>query len=132
MLKNYFKTAWRNITKNKVYSTINILGLATGMAVVMLIAFWIWDEVTYDRYFKNHDDIAQVMTTFIDNDGTKNTDRAVCMPIGNELRNKYGSDFKQVAMASWNFDHVLAVGENKIDKKECGLSLHFHPCFLLK
>lgn len=132
MLKNYFKIAWRNITKNKIYSTINILGLATGMAVVMLIAFWIWDEVTYDRYFKNHDDIAQVMTTFIDNDGTKNTDRAVCMPIGNELRNKYGSDFKQVAMASWNFDHVLAVGENKIDKKGMWVESSFPSMFPFK
>ena len=47
MLKNYFKIAWRNLVKSKVYSLINILGLATGMAVAMLIALWIWDEVTY-------------------------------------------------------------------------------------
>jgi hypothetical protein len=37
MFKNYFKTAWRNLTKNKVYSIINILGLQAGMAVAMLI-----------------------------------------------------------------------------------------------
>ena len=45
MLKNYFKIAWRNLIKSNVYSFINILGLATGMAVAMLIAFWILDEV---------------------------------------------------------------------------------------
>ena len=68
MFKNYFKTAWRNLVKNKVYSIINILGLAAGMAVAMLIGLWIWDEVTYDQYHANHKQLAQVMTTFIDND----------------------------------------------------------------
>ena len=110
MIKNYFKIAWRNVWRNKIYSFINIFGLATGMAVVILIALWIWDECTFDRYHKNHDQIAQVMTTFIDNDGKMNTNPAVCMPIGDELRNKYGSDFKNIAMASWNFGHVLAIG----------------------
>ena len=49
MFKNYFKIAWRNLIKSKVYSVINVLGLAAGMAVAMLIAFWIWDEVTFDQ-----------------------------------------------------------------------------------
>jgi len=69
MFKNYLKIAWRNLIKSKFYSIINILGLAAGMAVAMLIAFWIWDEVTYDKYHINHERLAQVMTTFIDNDG---------------------------------------------------------------
>ena len=63
----------------------NILGLAAGMAVAMLIAFWIWDEVTYDRYHANHEQLAQVMTTFIGDDGKMGTGEAVCMPIGDEL-----------------------------------------------
>ena len=69
MIKNYFKIAWRNLVKSKFYSGINILGLAAGMAVAMLIAFWIWDEVTYDRYHAKHDRLAQVMTTFFDDKG---------------------------------------------------------------
>ena len=71
MLKNYFIIAWRNLIKNKVYSIINILGLAAGMAVAMLIAFWIWDEVTFDNYHINHKQLVQLMTTFIGNDGDK-------------------------------------------------------------
>jgi putative ABC transport system permease protein len=63
MFKNYFKIAWRNLVKSKIYSIINILGLAAGMAVAILIALWIWDEVTYDRYHSNHDQLAQLMTT---------------------------------------------------------------------
>jgi len=42
MIKNYFKIAWRNLVKSKGYSSINIIGLATGMAVALLIGLWIW------------------------------------------------------------------------------------------
>lgn len=41
MIKNYFKIAWRNLLKNKVYSFINVFGLAIGMAVAVMIALWI-------------------------------------------------------------------------------------------
>ncbi|WP_310589203.1 ABC transporter permease [Dyadobacter sp. Leaf189] len=58
MIKNYFKIALRTLTKNKVYSFINISGLAMGMAVAMLIGLWIHDELSYDRYFKNYSRIA--------------------------------------------------------------------------
>ena len=132
MIKNYFKIAWRNLKRNRVYSLINILGLGTGMAVAMLIAFWIYDEVTYNSYHENHDRLAQVMTTFIDNDGTMKTGQAVCMPIGNELRGKYGSDFKNVSMASWNFSHVLAAGEKKIVESGMWVESNFPDMFTLK
>ncbi len=113
MLKNYFVIAWRNLLKSKIYSAINIVGLATGMAVAILIALWIWDELSFDNYYKNHQEIAQVMTTQTFN-GQTGTGEAVAEPLGNELRTKYGSDFKAVSMASWNFGHILAAGEKKI------------------
>ncbi len=132
MLRNYFKIAWRNLVKSKVYSLINILGLATGMAVAMLIALWIWDELTFDKYHANHTQLAQVMTTFIDNDNKMETGRAVCMPIGDELRRKYGSDFKNITMASWNFGHVLAVGDKKITGSGMWVEANFPSMFSLK
>ena len=113
VFKNYFTIAWRNLFKSKVYSAINIIGLATGMAVAILIGLWIWDELSYNNYHKNHQTIAQVMTTQTFN-GETGTGQAVAMPLGNELRNKYGSDFKAVSMASWNFGHILGAGEKKI------------------
>lgn len=61
MFKNYFKTAWRNLIKNKTQSIINIAGLAVGMAVAMLIGLWIRDELSFDKYHQNYDRIAQVM-----------------------------------------------------------------------
>jgi ABC-type antimicrobial peptide transport system permease subunit len=115
MLRNYLKIALRNLTKNKVYSFINIGGLALGMAVAMLIGLWIYDELSYDKYHQNYDRIAQVMQhqTF---NGHKGTGNSIPMPLVTELRNKYGSDFKYLAMATWEGDRILAFGDKKITK----------------
>ena len=115
MLKSYFKIAWRNLLKNKVYSSINILGLAFGMAVAMLIAFWMYDELTFDHYHGNHKKIAQVMVTQTFNNET-GTGQAMAIPLGMELRNKYGSDFKYVTLTSWNFGFIVGTGEKKLSK----------------
>src|SRR6478752_5773846 len=66
MFRNYFKTAWRNLTKNRVSSLINISGLAVGMAVAMLIGLWIFDELSFNKYHQNYDRIAQIMTRGVD------------------------------------------------------------------
>lgn len=113
MLKNNFKIAWRNLLKSKAYSAINIIGLSIGMAVALLIGLWIWDELSFDRYHQNHKQLAQVMTTQTFN-GETGTGQAVAMPLANELRTKYGGNFKNVSMASWNFGHIVAVGDKKI------------------
>ena len=132
MLKNYLKTAWRNLIKNKVYSMINILGLAIGMTVATLIGLWIWDELTFNDYHSNHKDLAQVMTTEYGDYNEMGTGQAVSMPIGEELRTKYGSDFKNVSMASWNFGHVLKVGETKIMAKGLWVESDFPSMFSLR
>ena len=66
MIKNYFKIAWRNLVKNKVYSFINIGGLAVGMAVAILIGLWVYDEVTFNKSDKNYESVAQVRRYFTD------------------------------------------------------------------
>ena len=113
MLKNYFKLAWRNLLKGKWYSVINIVGLATGMAVALLIGLWITDELTFNQYCRNHARLAQVMTTQTFN-GETGTGDAVAIPLREELRTKHADDFKQVSLASWNSSHILAVGDKKI------------------
>jgi putative ABC transport system permease protein len=130
MFRNYLKIAWRNLTKNKVYSGINVLGLAAGMAVAMLIALWIWDEVTYDRSFTNHRQLAQVMTTTIDDDGKLSTDERVCQPIADELRNKYGSDFKNVSLSRWNRS-AFTVGDKTISSTGMWVQDKFPAMFSL-
>ncbi len=60
MFRNYFKTAWRNIFKNKFYSTINITGLAIGLAVGIMILLWVQDELSYDTFHQNANDIYKI------------------------------------------------------------------------
>ena len=131
MIKNYIILAWRNLLKGKAYSAINILGLSIGMAVALLIGLWIWDELTFDQYHKNHKQIAQVMITQTSNDVT-NTMQAAAMPLANELRSKYGSNFKYVSEASWNFSHILAFGDKKISREGMWVEPVFPVMFSLK
>jgi len=60
MIKNYFKTAWRNLMKNKIFSFINIVGLSIGIAVCLLILQYVSFQLSYDRFNKNADDIYRV------------------------------------------------------------------------
>src|SRR5476651_1976693 len=57
MLKNYLKTAWRNLLKNKFYSIINIAGLTAGLAIGILILLWVQDELSFDNFHKKSPDI---------------------------------------------------------------------------
>src|SRR5215470_3209854 len=60
MIKNYFKTALRNLSKNKFYTSINIIGLAAGLATCLLIFLYVLDELSYDRYNKKANRIFRV------------------------------------------------------------------------
>jgi putative ABC transport system permease protein len=71
MFKNYFKIAWRNLSRNKIYSFINIAGLSIGLTCAMLIILYVKDEVSYDRFHKNVNNIYRITTQGIDKNGVK-------------------------------------------------------------
>ena len=60
MLRNYLKITWRNVKRNKAYSLINIAGLALGIACCILILLWIQDELSWDRFHENAENIYRV------------------------------------------------------------------------
>jgi len=60
MIKNYFKTAWRNMMRNKISSFINVSGLSIGIACVLMIVIYIQNELSYDKFHKDADRIFQV------------------------------------------------------------------------
>ncbi|NOT74180.1 MAG: FtsX-like permease family protein [Cyclobacteriaceae bacterium] len=131
MFQNYLKIAFRNLRKNTGYSIINIGGLAVGMAIAMLIGLWVYDELSFDKYFTNYDRLAKVMQhqTF---NGVINTGVSIPMPLENELREKYGSDFTHVAISSWTNEHILSAGDLKITKKGNYVQPDFPEMFTLK
>ena len=53
MLRNYFIIAWRNIIKNRFYSTINVLGLSAGIAFTLLVAAFVWSQLQVNAHLKN-------------------------------------------------------------------------------
>src|SRR5664279_3069130 len=67
MIKNYFKIALRNLRKNKVFSFINIFGLAVGLTCFMLIASFVYNELSYDRYAAGAKNIYRVKLSSIGN-----------------------------------------------------------------
>lgn len=71
MFKNYFTIALRNLLRNKIYAFINIAGLSIGLACAMLIILYVKDEVSYDRFHANVDNIYRIVTQSIDKNGGK-------------------------------------------------------------
>ncbi|UJH69166.1 ABC transporter permease [Allomuricauda sp. SCSIO 65647] len=115
MIKNYLKIAWRNLLKNKGYSAINIGGLALGMAVTLTIGLWIYDELSYNNYFKNKDKIAQVFQSQTFN-GNVGTGPAIPLPLEPALRDGYGDNFKHLMMASWTQDSYIKYQDKSISR----------------
>lgn len=115
MLTNYLKIAWRNLVRNKVYSAINIGGLAVGMAVTMLIGLWIQDELSVNTYHQHYDRIAQLMRNRTVN-GERDTRPGLPIPVATSLQTNYGGSFKHVVLAWWTSRHTLAVGKQVFSK----------------
>ncbi len=115
MIRSYLQVGFRRIKRNKVYSVLNIGGLSVGLAVVMLIGLWVYEEFTYDHWHAHRDQVARVMQFKMRN-GEQVTTRILPFPLGNELRENYGDNFEYVVMSSWTRDHVLGFEDQRVMK----------------
>ncbi len=88
MFKNYLKVAWRNLIRKKVFSFINIFGLATGLAIFTLISLYVLDELSYDRYNENASQIYRVNTNIKIN-GSEFNDKDTPAPMADALVKTY-------------------------------------------
>ncbi|HZI52599.1 MAG TPA: ABC transporter permease, partial [Chitinophagaceae bacterium] len=118
MIKNNLKIGWRRILRHKGYSAINIGGLAIGLTVALFIGLWIYDELSFNRYHKNYNSIAQVWAGE-DDPATREIRGGYSMqyPVGSTLRTNYPRYFKHVLMAWHLADFTLSTPENKYDRK---------------
>jgi len=111
MFRNYLKVAFRNIRKYKIYSLINISGLAIGMACCVLIMLFIQDELSYDRYHEKADRIYRLVDSF-DAEGELSRDFALSSaPFAPTLI----EDFPEVedAVRLLPRRHLVSLGEKK-------------------
>src|SRR3954466_8217385 len=89
MLNNYFKIAWRNVIKDKQFSFLNLLGLSTGLACVLLIYLWVSNELSIDKFNTNDSRLYQVLKKRTDGNGAidigENTQGLLAQSIAKEL-----------------------------------------------
>jgi len=131
MLKNYLTIAWRNLLKNKLFSSINIIGLALGMAIALLIGLWIADELQFDHYYQHHDRLARVAVLPYIHEDTIYTNLTIQMPLGNELRTKYGKDLKYTSLVAGGGTHIIAAGDQKVSGQAMYAQKDFPEMFSL-
>ncbi|HEY5392940.1 MAG TPA: ABC transporter permease, partial [Hanamia sp.] len=89
MFKNYFKTAWRSLLKGKGFSFINIAGLAIGMAGAILILLWLQNEISFDKFNVNKDNLYQVYGLSSDANGKGVAINVTSQPLGPALKQNY-------------------------------------------
>jgi len=113
MIKNYIKIAWRNLLRNKENTFINVIGLSLGMAVVMLISLWIYDELSFNKNFKSYNSIVRVMQHQTVN-GNVLTQEYMPIPLADKLRQNFSEDFKYVVLSTFPDEHIISCGDKKL------------------
>jgi ABC-type antimicrobial peptide transport system permease subunit len=112
MFKNYFKIAWRSLIKNKAYSVLNILGLATGMGVALLIGLWVYYQYSFDKFLPEYKSIYRVQRNFESNGDTL-TFLTTSLKLADALRTQI-PEIGYVAENNWVGSHGLNVGDKKL------------------
>ncbi len=129
MFKNYFKIAWRNLIRNKGFSVTNILGLTIGISCTIFIILWVQDELNYNKFHKNYDEIYKVMATR-DFNNEIFTDENMVFPLAPAIQNIPG--VKYAAVTTGEEDHIITYGENKLKKKGYTVNSDFFKIFTWK
>jgi len=115
MLKNYFKTAWRNTIRGRGYSALNIFGLATGMAVALIIGLWVYNQYSYDKFLPGYKQLYQVRRNFYGNGDTL-TYGGASLKLTDVLRNQV-PEIESVAETDGGGLHGLKVADKKLYMK---------------
>src|ERR1700743_491960 len=101
MFKNSIKIAWRNMFKNRAYSSISLLSLTIGLTFFFLIMLWVKDELSFDRGFRSADQICRVETNLTLKDGTTSSLPTVGWPVGRILATEYPEIEDLTYLRSW-------------------------------
>src|ERR1700744_5578976 len=118
MLRNYIKIAWRNITRHKFISAINISGLAIGLTCCLLILTYIINETSYDKFNTNADRTYRVTRIFYDPNHNPNLHlSAVAPPFGPLLKAAF-PDIEKVTRLLSNGTTSLRYKDKLFDEKD--------------
>ena len=132
MLKSYFKTAWRNFLKNKLFSAINLIGLSVGIAAVLLIGIYFQNELSYDTFHKNKDSLYRVGFEFFNQGKSLGKGSTYTPPFGPEAQAQF-PEIQSFCRISMHHEAFMAKGENKIKSSDiCYADSTFFQLFSFK
>ena len=89
MFKNYFKVAFRNLARHKLFSFINIFGLALSMSVCLIVLIRIKDQISYDKFHPNHEKLYRIITKLTNRQGDEFNLATTPLPLGTMLTKDY-------------------------------------------
>ena len=112
MFKNYFKTAWRGLLRNKFYSVINISGLTLGLTVGILILLWVQDEYSFDSFHKNAKNIIK-LENMVGTTASRQLWTQTAAPIGTMAKQQIAG-IKEVVRITANNSYALYKYKDKI------------------
>lgn len=112
MIRNYFIIAWRNLKNNKFFSALNIIGLAGGMAVALIIGLWVYHEYSYDKFLPDYKQLYRVKRNY-DSNGDTLTFSTTSLRLTEALRTEV-PEIEFIAESDWMGNHGLIAGDKKI------------------
>lgn len=128
MLKNYFKIAWRNLLRNKVFSFINITGLATGLACAFLIYLWVNDELNIDKFHAKDSQLYLVMANHTHTDFIQ-TIPGVPGLLAPAMKAELPEVENAVNTTAWLEDFMVSIEEKHINAKGRFVGAEFFDVF---
>jgi len=130
MFRNYLKIAWRNTLRNKVYSMLNITGLAAGMAVALLIGLWVIDQYSYDRFLPNYKQLYQVEMNLTTQHNGTTTQTSIALPLTDVLKKEIpGIRYVAESDNIGRMNHGLLVGDKKLYMEGGAAGVDFFKIF---
>lgn len=115
MFRNYLKIAWRNTLYNKGYSALNIVGLAAGMAVALIIGLWVVNQYSYDRFLPNYTQSYQVEMSLTTQHNGTTSQTSVALPLEEVLKKEIpGVQYVAESDNIGKMNHDLLVGDKKL------------------
>lgn len=119
MIRNYFKTTFRNLWKNKTYSLINIIGLSVGTLCCLYILLYVEEQYSYDKHYNDAENIYRINTT-LQLPGDKHDNATSSPPIAPAMKNDFGEvlQFTRVVNTIGVKQHLLRYKEKSFYEKE--------------
>ncbi|RYD88519.1 MAG: hypothetical protein EOP54_27115, partial [Sphingobacteriales bacterium] len=130
MFKNYLKIAWRNLLRNKGFSLINLLGLTIGISCTIFMFLWVKDEIAFDKFHKNYDNVYQAMA-HRDFNNTVFTDENMVFPLTQELQTGY-PQIKNAVVATQTQTSLVEYNHAKLSRDILYVSDGFFKVFSWK